>query len=74
MEFANPVIGTTVPAPPNLAILQYIPVPVKNAPRKIAELICSKLDFEGNEFFERAEIAGPGFINFFLSRKFIAVQ
>ena len=32
--FANPVIGTTVPAPPNLAILQYIPVPVKNAPRK----------------------------------------
>ncbi len=46
--------------------------PFKNAPRKIAELICSKLDFEGNEFFERAEIAGPGFINFFLSRKWFS--
>jgi arginyl-tRNA synthetase len=41
-------------------------------PRKIAELICSKFDFENNEHFERAEIAGPGFINFFLSRKWFS--
>ncbi|MGN0606390.1 MAG: arginine--tRNA ligase [Oscillospiraceae bacterium] len=46
--------------------------PFRMAPRKIAELICSKLDFSGNEFFERAEIAGPGFINFFLSRRWFS--
>ena len=44
----------------------------KMPPRKIAELICGKFDFENNEFFERAEIAGPGFINFFLSRKWFS--
>ncbi len=37
------------------------------APRKIAELICEELSLEGT-FFERTEIAGPGFINFFLRR------
>ncbi len=46
--------------------------PFKSAPRKIAELICSKFDFNSSEFFERAEIAGPGFINFFLSRKWFS--
>ncbi len=46
--------------------------PFKMPPRKIAELICSKIDFEGNELFEKAEIAGPGFINFFLSRKWFS--
>ncbi|ETJ33244.1 Acetyltransferase, partial [human gut metagenome] len=33
--FENPVIGTTVPAPPKLAILLYVPVPVNNAPINI---------------------------------------
>ncbi|MBQ6169831.1 MAG: arginine--tRNA ligase [Ruminococcus sp.] len=40
-------------------------------PRKIAELICEKLSLEGT-IFERAEVAGPGFLNFFLSRKWFS--
>ena len=43
----------------------------KMPPRKIAELICSKIDLNGS-VFERAEIAGPGFMNFFLSKKWFA--
>ena len=38
----------------------------RSAPRKIAECIVSHLNLEGT-FFEKAEIAGPGFLNFFLS-------
>lgn len=41
----------------------------KKAPRMIAEAIVSNLDLEGT-LFERAEIAGPGFINFYLSKKY----
>ena len=37
-------------------------------PRKIAEKICEKIS-GGDSSFERTEIAGPGFINFFLSGK-----
>ncbi|MBR3970939.1 MAG: arginine--tRNA ligase, partial [Ruminococcus sp.] len=40
-------------------------------PRKIAELICEKIDLNGS-LFERSEIAGPGFMNFFLSKKWFA--
>ncbi|MCM1133560.1 MAG: arginine--tRNA ligase [Ruminococcus flavefaciens] len=40
-------------------------------PRKIAELICDKIDLAGS-VFERSEIAGPGFMNFFLSKKWFA--
>ena len=40
-------------------------------PRKIAELICSKLDLK-DTIFERTEVAGPGFINFFLGRKWFS--
>ena len=36
------------------------------APRKIAEAICENLDLSGT-YFERCEIAGPGFLNFFLA-------
>ena len=43
----------------------------RNAPRKIAELIVSHMDLTGT-YFEKCEIAGPGFINFFLSPKFNA--
>jgi arginyl-tRNA synthetase len=39
---------------------------MKMAPRKIAEAIASYLNLEGS-YFDRYEIAGPGFINFFLS-------
>lgn len=41
------------------------------APRKIAELLIGVLCFEGT-FFERAEIAGPGFINFFLKKEWFS--
>lgn len=40
-------------------------------PRKIAELICEKIDLNGS-VFNRAEIAGPGFMNFFLDKKWFA--
>lgn len=40
-------------------------------PRKIAELICDKIDLTGS-VFERYEIAGAGFMNFFLNRKWFA--
>jgi len=43
----------------------------KMPPRRIAELIIGKIDL-GGSVFERAEIAGPGFMNFFLSRKWFA--
>lgn len=41
----------------------------KKAPRMIAEAIASCIDLEGTAF-ERVEIAGPGFMNFFLSQQF----
>ncbi len=41
------------------------------APRKIAELICEEAVLDGT-YFERMEIAGPGFINFFLSKKWFS--
>ena len=44
---------------------------LKMPPRKIAELICDKLSLEGT-IFEKAEVAGPGFLNFFLSRKWFS--
>ncbi len=39
------------------------------APRKIAQILTDRLILDGT-FFDRFEIAGPGFINFFLNRKF----
>lgn len=41
------------------------------APRKIAELLVEVLDF-GGTYFEKTEIAGPGFINFFLKQNWFA--
>ena len=38
----------------------------RSAPRKIAETIVANLNLEGT-YLEKAEIAGPGFLNFFLS-------
>ncbi|MBQ8514571.1 MAG: arginine--tRNA ligase [Ruminococcus sp.] len=40
-------------------------------PRNIAALICGALALEGSSF-ERAEIAGPGFINLFLRRSWFS--
>ena len=41
----------------------------RSAPRKIAETLMENADFE-NTYIERYEIAGPGFINFFLGNKY----
>lgn len=43
----------------------------RKAPRQIAENIVSHLDLN-DTLFERCEIAGPGFINFYLGGKFYA--
>lgn len=43
----------------------------KMAPRKVAELIVNNLNVD-KEIIEKVEIAGPGFINFFLGSKFFA--
>lgn len=45
--------------------------PFKSNPRKIAEAISSKVQLAGT-FFEKCEIAGPGFINFFYSKDWYA--
>lgn len=45
--------------------------PFRMAPRVIAEKILGELVLEGT-YFDRAEIAGPGFINFFLSPRWFA--
>lgn len=41
----------------------------KKAPRMIAESIANNIDLSGT-LFERVEIAGPGFLNFFLSQQY----
>ncbi len=41
----------------------------RNAPRKIAEILMANCDFSGT-YIDRYEIAGPGFINLFLSDKY----
>ncbi len=42
-----------------------------NAPRKIADAIMAEIDLDGT-YFERAEVAGPGFMNFYLSSSYYA--
>ncbi len=44
---------------------------LKSAPRKIAETIAERLDLS-DTFFDRCEIAGPGFMNFYLKESFNA--
>ena len=44
---------------------------LKMAPRAIAEAVKENLPLEGS-FFSRVEIAGPGFLNFFLSDRWYA--
>ncbi len=43
----------------------------RQAPRKIAETILKHMDLTGT-YLERVEVAGPGFLNFFLSPAFYA--
>lgn len=44
---------------------------LKSAPRKIAEKIEENINFE-NTYIDRMEIAGPGFINFYLKNEYYA--
>lgn len=44
---------------------------LRNAPRKIADAIVAEADL-GRTYFERVEVAGPGFINFYLSDRYYA--
>ncbi len=44
---------------------------LKSSPRAIAENIVKYLDFSGT-YIERAEIAGPGFLNFFVGDEYFA--
>ncbi len=43
----------------------------RKAPRQIAEILLSNADFEGS-YVKSSEIAGPGFINFFLADSYYA--
>ena len=43
----------------------------RRAPRQIADALVAHLDLEGT-YFEKVEVAGPGFINFFLSPAYYA--
>lgn len=42
---------------------------LRNPPRKIAEILVENADFSGT-YIDRCEIAGPGFLNFFLSDRY----
>ena len=44
----------------------------KLPPRKIADLICENAVLDGS-FFEKVEVAGPGFINFFLGKRWFSM-
>ena len=41
------------------------------APKQSADLICERLDLAGT-YFDRAETAGPGFLNFYLNDRYFA--
>ncbi len=44
---------------------------MRTSPRAIADALVANLDLSGS-LFERCEVAGPGFINFFLSKEWAA--
>ena len=44
---------------------------LRNAPRKIADTLTAEMDL-GGTYFQRVEVAGPGFINFYLSDRYYA--
>lgn len=44
----------------------------RNAPVKIANILTECMDFSAARYIERVEIAGPGFINFFVSARWFS--
>jgi arginyl-tRNA synthetase len=51
-------------------IAMQISKQAKLPPRKMAELLVSEFNFAGT-YIERAQIAGPGFINFYLNKEWL---
>ncbi len=47
---------------------------LKLKPRELAERVVEKLKVESLKFLEKIEIAGPGFINFYLTKEFFAEE
>lgn len=47
---------------------------IKENPLKIAKFIISDFKFSISDFFEKVEVKEPGFINFFLSKKYLQKQ
>ncbi|MBO5448871.1 MAG: arginine--tRNA ligase [Ruminococcus sp.] len=70
---AIPSFNTEIPADPKNGDISTNAAmvcarPFKSNPRKIAESIVSRIMLSGT-FFDRCEVAGPGFINFFYSKE-----
>jgi len=47
---------------------------LKKNPAEIVEIINSKLKTQSAKLFEKVEVAGPGFINFFVSKEYLQKQ
>lgn len=47
---------------------------IKKSPREVAELIIENIPKERKSLFKKIEIAGPGFINFFIEEEAIATK
>jgi len=47
---------------------------IKKEPMEIATLLGSRVQGLGSRFFEKVEVAEPGFINFFLSKEYLQQQ
>lgn len=45
---------------------------LREAPRKIAERLVSELEIAGIKYVRKIEVAGPGFVNFFLNSEFFS--
>jgi arginyl-tRNA synthetase len=69
ITFEVPKIGSHGDLSSNAAML--LTKKLKRKPREIAEEIISKLEIDPKTI-EKVEIAGPGFINFFFTKSFIA--
>ncbi|MBI2098203.1 MAG: arginine--tRNA ligase [Candidatus Wildermuthbacteria bacterium] len=50
--------------------LQLVKQLAKN-PREIADLIVSKLEVQHSKLFDKVEVAGPGFINLYISKSYL---
>jgi arginyl-tRNA synthetase len=54
----------------NIALM--LAKPLKKNPKELADKICEKINQTKIEEIEKVEVAGPGFINFYLSPKYFA--